>query len=120
MSSQSDNAAQHVPVNMYEAERALVIVAPLPAVRAGDVSVTVEGRTVVIAASMRTEATKEYLLHEWHYGPYERTVEVPEGFGGRAEATFGRGQLALRIERGEGGERREVDIADKDASSSGS
>ena len=101
---------QQVPVNLYETEQAIVLVAPLPGVMADDISVTVDGRTVHIAADLRTKAVKDYLLHEWHYGPYERTVEVPDGFGGPAEATFANGQLALRIERGGGGERRSVKV----------
>lgn len=101
---------QTVPVNMYEAERAVVVVAPLPGVMADDVTVTLDGSRVTIAAELRTRAPKDYLLHEWHYGPYERTIELPEGFGGTAEATFGNGQLALRVERGEGGGRRRVQV----------
>ena len=93
--------AQFVPVNMYETEGAIVIVAPLPGVMADDVEVTVQGRQATIRAAMRTAATKEYILHEWHYGPYERTVELPDGFGGAGAATLGNGQLALRVQRGD-------------------
>ena len=93
--------AQHVPVNMYETEGAVVIVAPLPGVMAADVEVTVDGGRATIRAAMRTAATKDYILHEWHYGPYERTIELPEGFGGKGAATLGNGQLALRLERGD-------------------
>jgi len=105
MSQQDGDAAaagqpQSVPVNMYEAERALVLVAPLPGVMADDIEVVIDGRRATIAAAMRSSAPKDYLLHEWHYGPYERVVDLPEGFGGPAEATFANGQLALRIERG--------------------
>ncbi len=101
---------QQVPVNMYEAEQAVVVVAPLPGVMADDITVTVDGRVLTIAADLRTRAPKDYLLHEWHYGPYERTVELPQGFGGTAEATFANGQLALRVERGEGGGPRSVQV----------
>ena len=104
---------QHVPVNVYEAERAIVIVAPLPGVMAEDVSIVVEGGSATISAAMRTAAGKDYILHEWHYGPYERTVDLPTGFGGKAEASFANGQLALRIERGEGDDRRTVQVAQK-------
>jgi len=98
----AEGTPQHVPVNVYEAERALVIVAPLPGVMADDVSVVVEGRSATISAAMRTTAEKDYLVHEWHYGPYERQVELPDGFGGAAEASFANGQLALRVQRGDG------------------
>jgi HSP20 family molecular chaperone IbpA len=99
---------QSVPVNVYEADEAIVVVAPLPGVMADDVEVDVEGRSVTIRAAMRTAAPKDYLMHEWHYGPYERTIEVPEGFGGPVEASFGNGQLAVRVKRGPGGDRRVV------------
>lgn len=95
--------AQHLPVNMYEASDAVVVIAPMPAVMADDLHVTVEGRTLSIKADCRTEAPKDYLLHEWHYGPYERTLELPEGFGGRTEGSFANGQLALRILKGDDG-----------------
>ena len=90
---------QAVPVNMYEAEGALVILAALPGVMADDVEVEVEPARVRIRAAMRTPAPKDYLLHEWHYGPYDRVVDIPPGFSGRASGTFGNGQLALRITR---------------------
>lgn len=95
--------AQHVPVNVYETDQAVVVVAPLPGVMAEDVTVSVEGGSATIKAAMRTAAEKDYILHEWHYGPFERTVALPEGFGGGGTATFGNGQLAIRLTRGEGG-----------------
>ena len=92
-----------VPVNVYEAGEALVVVAPLPGVQAGDVDVSVEGDQLRITAAMRSPAAKEYLVHEWHYGPFERVVSLPDGFGGGGTATFGNGQLAIRLTRGQGG-----------------
>ena len=105
--------AQTVPVNMYETEGAIVIVAPLPGVMADDVDVTVEDASVAIHAAMRTAAPKDYLLHEWHYGPYERTLDLPEGYGGEAEGSFGNGQLALRVKKGEANGTVSVSIAAK-------
>ena len=92
-----------VPVNVYEAEEALVVIAPLPGVMPGDISVSVDGDQLHIAASMRSPAAKEYLVHEWHYGPFERALELPGGFGGGGTATYGNGQLAIRLTRGAGG-----------------
>ncbi len=93
---------QSVPVNMYEAERALVLVAPLPGVMVDDIEVVIEGRRATISAAMRTSAPKDYLLHEWSYGPYERTVELPDGYAGEATASFGNGQLAVSVQKGSG------------------
>ncbi len=102
-SGETGGETMRVPVNVYEAEEALVVVAPLPGVRPGDITVAVEGDQLHIAASMRSPAAKEYLVHEWHYGPFERTVDLPEGFGGGGTATYGNGQLAIRLTRGTGG-----------------
>jgi HSP20 family molecular chaperone IbpA len=100
-SGETGGETMHVPVNVYEADGAVVIVAPLPGVMPGDVEVVVDGAEVVIRAAMRSPAPKDYLVHEWHYGPYERTVSVPEGYGGEAKVSFGNGQLAVRVGRGE-------------------
>lgn len=102
-SGEPGGETMQVPVNVYEAEQALVVVAPLPGVRAEDVDVSVEDGRLRIAAAMRSPAAKDYLVHEWHYGPYERSVDLPAGFGGGGTATFGNGQLAIRLTRGEGG-----------------
>ena len=91
---------QTVPVNLYETDEALVAVAPLPGVMADDIEITVVPERLRIAAAMRTAAPKDYLRHEWHYGPYERDVEIPEGFGAQVTATFGNGQLAIQLGRG--------------------
>ena len=102
-SGEPGGETMRVPVNVYEAEEALVVVAPLPGVMPGDITVAVEGDQLHIAASMRSPAAKDYLVHEWHYGPFERTVDLPEGFGGGGTATYGNGQLAIRLTRGTGG-----------------
>ena len=98
----AEGEPQPVPVNMYETTDAMVLVVPLAGVMADDIEASVEGGRVTVRAAMRSVAPKDYLLHEWHYGPYERTVDLPDGFGGKAQGTFNNGQLALRIERGDG------------------
>ncbi len=93
--------AQPVPVNVYETTAALVVVAPLPAVTADDVSVELREGKVRFWASLRSSGTREYLVHEWEYGGYEREIELPDGFGGGVEASLANGQLAIRVLRGE-------------------
>ena len=92
---------QPVPVNVSETTGALVIVAALPAVHPDDVEVEVVPEQVTIRAALRTDAPKDYLVHEWTYGPYERALEVPRGFGAGVEATLGHGQLAVRVLKGD-------------------
>ena len=95
---------QPVPVNMYEATGALVVVAPLPAVTVDDVSIELrpgDPATLRFWAHVRSAGPREFLLHEWEYGGYERQIELPIGFGSGVEATLNNGQLAIRVLRGE-------------------
>lgn len=95
---------QPVPVNMYAAREALVVVAPLPAVAVGDVKIELHpGDPAMLRfwAHVRSAGPREYLVHEWEYGGYERVLELPAGFGGGVEATLSNGQLAIRVLRGE-------------------
>jgi len=91
---------QRVPVRMYEAPEALVIVAPMPAVQRSDVHVEKRGTHVRLWAHLRSAAPREYLLDEWDFGGYERDLEVPEGYGAGIEATLTNGQLVVRLLKG--------------------
>jgi HSP20 family molecular chaperone IbpA len=88
---------QNVPVNAYETPGAFVILAPLPAVTAGDVSVELTDGSVRFWAELRAAGTRAYVIHEWEYGGYERTVDVPSGYGAGVEASLANGQLAIRV-----------------------
>lgn len=101
---------QEVPVNVFEASDALVIVAPLPAVQPEDVNIDLWPGRLRITASLRSAAPKDYLVHEWDYGGYEREVELPEGWGGSVEASLANGQLAVRVLPGTVSERTTVTV----------
>jgi HSP20 family molecular chaperone IbpA len=92
--------SQNVPVNVYETTGALVVVSPLPAVTAEDVTIELRPGTLRFWARLRSAPPREYLTHEWEYGGYEREVEVPDGYGGGVEASLANGQLAIRVLRG--------------------
>jgi HSP20 family molecular chaperone IbpA len=92
---------QTVPINVFETASAVVIVAPLPAVHPSDVTIELRDRTLRFWAHLRSAAPRDYLVHEWDYGCYEREVDLPEGYGGGLDASLGNGQLAIRVLRGE-------------------
>ena len=95
---------QRVPVNVYEAKEAMVLVAPLPAVRCEDVRIELrpgDPATLRFWAHLRSAGPRDYLVHEWEYGGYERQLELPAGFGGGVEASLRNGQLAVRVLRGD-------------------
>lgn len=91
---------QRVPVNAYLAPEAFVVVAPMPAVQADDIHVELLETGLRFWAHLRSAAPREYILHEWEYGGYEREVEVPEGFGADVEANHANGQLVIRVLKG--------------------
>jgi HSP20 family molecular chaperone IbpA len=102
--TEAEMRPQSVPVNLYEATEALVLVAPMPAVTPDDVCVELrpgDPTTLRIWAHVRSASPREYLLHEWEYGGYERQLDLPAGYGGAVEATLRNGQLVARVLRGE-------------------
>jgi HSP20 family molecular chaperone IbpA len=92
---------QQVPVNLYETSEALVLIAPLPAVQPSDVCVEVREGSLRFWAHVRSSGNREYLVHEWEYGGYERQVDLPAGYGAGLEATLANGQLAVRVLKGD-------------------
>lgn len=100
VAAEASMRTQTVPVNVFETSGAIVVVAPLPAVTPDDVTIELRERTLRFWAHLRTAAPRNYLVHEWDYGCYEREVELPDGFGSAVEAALGNGQLAIRVLRG--------------------
>lgn len=92
---------QQVPINMYETTEAVVVVAPLPAVAAEDVTIELRPGVLRFWAHLRSAGPREHLVHEWDYGGYEREIELPEAVGSGVEASLARGQLAIRVLRGD-------------------
>ena len=102
--TEAEMRPQNVPINVYEATGAVVVVAPLPAVTPGDVSIEVrpgDPPTMRFWAHVRSAGPRDYLVHEWEYGGYERQIDLPAGYGGTVEATLHHGQLAVRLLKGD-------------------
>jgi HSP20 family protein len=88
-----------VPVNLFENDRELMVVAPMPGVSPEDISIDVldDGR-LTVRSRMHGEGQERirYLLREWSYGPYERTIELPCAVDARrANVTYGNGVLSI-------------------------
>lgn len=92
---------QQVPVNVYETSAALVVVAPIPAVTAKDVTVELNPPRLRFWASLRSAGPREFLIKEWDYGGYERELDLPAGYGSGMEASVANGQLVVRVLRGD-------------------
>jgi HSP20 family protein len=88
-----------VPINLFENDRELMVVAPMPGVSPEDISIDVldDGR-LTVRSRMHGEGQERirYLLREWSYGPYERTIELPCAVDAkRANVTYGNGVLSI-------------------------
>jgi HSP20 family molecular chaperone IbpA len=92
---------QRVPVNVYEAGRALVVLAPMPAVTPEDVTVELRDGTLRFWSHVRSAGPRDFLVNEWAYGGYEREIDVPPGYGRDVEALLANGQLSIRVLRGD-------------------
>ena len=88
-----------IPVNLFDNERELMVVAPMPGVAPEDISVDVtDDGHLILRAAQHGEGQEriEYLTREWSYGPYERTVELPCAVDAmRANLAYGNGVLSV-------------------------
>ncbi|HET7684796.1 MAG TPA: Hsp20/alpha crystallin family protein [Candidatus Limnocylindria bacterium] len=88
-----------IPVNLFENDRELMVVAPMPGVAPEDISIDVtDDGQLTLRASMHGEGQERisYLRREWSYGPYERTIELPCAVDARrANLSFGNGVLSV-------------------------
>src|SRR5262245_65940286 len=91
--------ATAVPINVFENDRELMVVAPMPGVAPEDITIDVlDDGGLTIRAAMHGEGQERirYLRREWSYGPYERTIELPCAVDAlHANVTYGNGVLSI-------------------------
>jgi HSP20 family protein len=96
--------ATAIPINLFDNERELMVVAPMPGVAPEDISVDVtDDGSLTLRAAQHGEGQEriEYLRREWSYGPYERTIELPYSVdASRANLTYGNGVLSITFPKG--------------------
>ena len=87
-------------VDIAEGKKAYTVRAELPGVELSDVSVEMEGQTLVIRAEKRQQSEEEEGYHclESSYGAVQRVLSLPDDADGEAiDAKFKNGVLKLRI-----------------------
>ena len=94
-----------IPINIFDNERELMIVAPMPGVGPEDITIDVtDDGHLTLRAAQHGEGQERiaYLTREWSYGPYERTIELPYAVDAmRANVSYGNGVLAITFPRAE-------------------
>ena len=95
--------ATAVPVNLFENDRELMVVAPMPGVAPEDISIDVlnDGRLTLRSAQHGEGQERiRYLTREWSYGPYERTIDLPVAVDARsANVSYGNGVLSITFRK---------------------
>ena len=93
--------ATAIPVNCYENDREVMVVAPMPGVAPEDISIDVtdDGWLTLRAAEHGLGQERiDYVVREWSYGPYERRLELPCCVDAtRANVAFGNGVLTVTL-----------------------
>lgn len=92
--------ATAIPVNLFENDRELMVVTPMPGVGPEDIEIDVTDGSLALRARQHGEGQERirYLTREWAYGPYERTIDLPRTVdGSRANVTFGNGVVSVTL-----------------------
>lgn len=95
-------AVQTIPINVFHTTEGIEIVAPMPGLEPEDIELSIVGTHVTIHGHMRGlgQERKQYLLREWRYGPYVRSLDLPFPVNAsQARVTFGNGVLTLTLPR---------------------
>lgn len=97
--------ATAIPVNLFDNERELMVVTPMPGVGPEDISIDVtDDGHLTLRAAQHGEGQEriEYIAREWSYGPYERTLQLPYPVDAlRANVSYGNGVLSITFPRAE-------------------
>jgi HSP20 family protein len=111
-----EEGAQTLPVNVFEADDEFMVVAPMPGMREEDVQVDLHRGVLTIRGDFRgdlkpEETGKRYLMHEWHYGPFQRTIDIPEQIDVEGvEANLGNGILTIKLPKSQSQRPRQINI----------
>jgi HSP20 family protein len=108
-----ENEAQSVPINVFETENELMVVAAMPGIEPDNLDIRVEDNYLTLRAEKRGPGQERhrYLQREWSYGPYERTIQLPmEVDTGKANATYGNGIVTVALPKTPGRKARRIEI----------
>ncbi|MFN0070756.1 MAG: Hsp20/alpha crystallin family protein [Chloroflexota bacterium] len=98
--SSGHEGVQVIPANVYDDGHEIVIVMPLTGITSDEITVRVSDGELQVIAGIRgpRQVTREYPLHEWSYGPYQRRIELIGSVdGGAANATHRNGVLTVAL-----------------------
>lgn len=106
-----------LPMDMYERQDELVILAALPGASPDNVEISVTGDSLTIRATITSEVEADeasrwnWYLHELDHGQFTRTVSLPFPVSSdRADAQFENGILRLTLPKSEEAKPRRIQV----------
>ncbi len=106
-----------IPIDMFERQDELIVMAAVPGAKPEDVDVSVTSDSVTIRATVHTEAEKDeaanwnWYLQELQPGQFTRTVSLPFPVSAdKADARFENGILHLRLPKSEAAMPRRIKV----------
>ena len=100
--------AAQLPVNVWEDQDAVHIVARVPGLEADDLDIQLSGETLTVRGRFGSDAEREegknwcWYANELWYGAFERTINLPTQVqSDKVEATFKNGVLHLTVPKAE-------------------
>ena len=106
--------ATAIPVNLYQNDRELIAVAPMPGVAPEDIGIEVnaEGEMTLSCSEHGLGQERiEYLQREWSYGPYQRRVQLPCAVdASKANVAYGNGVLSISFPKADATEPASIDL----------
>ena len=102
-------------VDLSETDDDVIVTAELPGMDKGDVTVEMDGGTLVISGEKKDE--REDKNRNWHYreqsyGRFRRDIPLPAAvMDDKAKASFKKGVLTVTIPKKEEAKRKAIDIA---------
>jgi HSP20 family protein len=102
------------PVDVFEGKESLKIVAELPGMKAEDVKISLENRTLTLRGEKKQvaeEATEKVHRYERAYGTFERTFTLPSTVNPeQIQATYADGLLTIVLPKAEQAKPREIPV----------
>jgi HSP20 family protein len=109
--------ASALPIDMFERQDELVVMAAVPGARPEDVDISVSNDTLTIKATIHSEAEKEearnycWYFHELDHGQFTRTVSLPFPVASdKADAKFENGMLYLTLPKSEEAKPKRIQV----------